>query len=186
MAAKKASLAKEAAAKATKKKKASSTEASAPPGIWTRKMVEQALLAFNDLKAVPAHDEDGVNALVDSYYGFVDVVARGDVEVEALSLASELIRLGHDWLEKNPRYIRINSDVWDKQLVENTILWFGSVRDDKSKVKDTVARFAAFERVWRSGHVAEGEARWLAQALVEHGRDWINSNADAQKAYDAL
>lgn len=183
MAAKKASKAKEAAKKASKKE---ASAEGAPEGIWTRKMVEQAILVFNDLKAIPAHDEEAVNDLVDRYYRFVDVVARGEVEVEALALASELIRLGHAWLEQHPKHIRINSDVWDKPLVENVILWFGSVRDDKSKLKDTVARFAAFERVWRSGWVAEGEARWLAQALVENGREWLQKNPEAQKAYDAL
>ncbi len=162
----------------------------APEGVWTRKMVEQAIAAFNDMKAVPAHDEQGVDALVGDFYRFVDVVARGDVEVEGMSLASEMLRLGHGWLEKNPRHIRINTAPWDKELVESTVQWFGAVMNDpksvKDSLKDTVARFAAFERVWRSGQVEDGEARLIAQAFVEHGKDWVRKTPEAQKAYDAL
>ena len=205
MAAKKtASKAAKAAAKTQKSAAASSSAASssaassaseaateaaepvAPLGIWTRKMVEQAIAAFNDMKAVPAHDEDGVAGLVDDFYRFVDVVARGDVEVEGLSLAAEMIRLGHGWLEKNPRHIRINSPTWDKELVENTVRWFGSVQDDGKNVKDTVARVAAFERVWRSGHVEDGEARVIAQVFVEHVHAWVRKSPEARKAWDAL
>lgn len=180
--AKKASKAKSAAAKATGKAEAGD----APAGIWTRKMVETAILAFNDLKAVPAHDEEAVADLVDSYYRFVDVVARGDLEVEALALASEMIRLGHAWLEKNPRHIRVNSEVWPKSLVEDTIQWFGAAMQDPKAVKDTVARFAAFEAVWRSGWMEEGEARLLAQAFVQHGKEWLEKNPEAKKAYAAV
>lgn len=176
------------AAAKTQKTASSSSEGEpfAPPGIWTRKMVEQAIAAFNDMKAVPAHDDDAVAALVDDFYRFVDVVARGDVEVEGLSLAAEMIRLGHGWLEKNPRHIRINSPAWDKELVENTVRWFGSVQDDGKNLKDTVARVAAFERVWRSGHVEDGEARLIAQAFVEHVHAWVRKSPEAQKAWDAL
>ncbi|MDP2345926.1 MAG: hypothetical protein Q8O67_33610 [Deltaproteobacteria bacterium] len=182
MATKKASKAKAAAAKATGK----SADVEAPEGIWTRAMVEQAIAAFNDLEAVPAYDDDAVAGLVDGFYAFVDVVARGDVELEALALASEMIRLGHAWLEKNPRHIRVNSEVWGKELVENTVQWFGAASKDLKTVKDTVARFAAFESVWRSGWVEAGEARAIAQAFVEHGKDWLAKTPEAKKAYEAL
>ena len=181
MATKKASKAKAAAQAAQ-----GAADVTAPDGIWTRAMVERAIAAFNDLEAVPAWDDDAVEDLVDAYYRFVDVVARGAVELEALALASEMIRLGHDWLAKNPRHIRINSDPWSKELVENTVQWFGVASKDSKNVKDTVARFAAFERVWRSGWVEAGEARAIAQAFVEHGRDWLQKTPDAKKAYEAL
>jgi hypothetical protein len=183
MATQTAAKAKAAAAKATGK---AADDVVAPDGIWTRAMVEQAIAAFNDLKAVPAHDDDAVAGLVDGFYAFVDVVARGDVELEALALASEMIRLGHAWLEKNPRHIRVNSEVWSKDLVENTVQWFGAASQDPKTVKDTVARFAAFEAVWRSGWVEAGEARAIAQAFVEHGKDWVAKTPEAKKAYEAL
>lgn len=179
--AKKASKAKAAAAKATKK----SAEPQAPEGIWTRAMVEKAIVAFNDEKLTPSHDDDAVARMVDDFHAFVDVVARGDLEVEALALASEFIRVGHKWLDQHPRHVRINGEVWGKALVENTIQWFGAAMNDAKATKETAARFAAFEAVWRSGLVEEGEARWLAQAFVEFGQEWLSKNPEAKKAYDA-
>ena len=183
MATKKASKAASAAARASGK---SDSEPRAPEGVWTRAMVEQAIAAFNDLEAVPAWDDDAVAGLVDGYYRFVDVVARGEVELEALALASEMIRLGHDWLEKNPRHIRINSERWGKELVELTVQWFGAASQDPKAVKDTVSRFAAFERVWRSGWVEPGDATAIAQAFVEHCKLWLQKTPEAKKAYDLL
>ncbi len=182
MATKKASKAKAAAAQASGKKAAPA----APDGIWTRAMVTKAIEAFNDLDATPSYDDDAVARLVDDYYRFVDIVARGEVEIDALALAAEMIRLGHAWLEKNPRHIRINSEVWSRDLVESTVRWFGAASQDSKKVKDTATRFAAFERVWRSGWVEAGEARATAQAFVEHGKSWLEKTPEAKKAYEAL
>jgi hypothetical protein len=180
MAVKKPSKAKAAAAAATSK-----TE-EPPSGLMSKKMVETLIAAFNDPKLTPNHDEDAMHRLVDDFYRFVDVVARGAVDADALPLASEMLRMGHDWLKQNPKYIRINSGVWTKPLVEDTIRWFASIKGDAKNLKENVARFAAFERVWRSGLVEEGETALIAQAFVEHVKDWMRTEPAAQKAYDAL
>ena len=36
------------------------------------------------------------------------------------------------------------------------------------------------------GWVEAGDANLIAQAFVEHGREWLQKNPDAKKAYDAL
>ena len=183
MATKKASRAVAAAAKTSAPKDLKPADHT---GLWTRAMVERAIAAFHDPEAAPAWDDDAVAARVDDYYRFVAIVARGAVEIEALALAGEMIRLGHRWLEQNPRFIRIHAEPWSQALVENTVQWFGTALNDKKDIEDTVARFAAFERVWRSGFVEAGNARAIAQAFVEVGRAWIEKTPEAKKTWERL
>lgn len=77
----------------------------ATPKPFTKEMVEQTILFFNDTSRVPDGDPAGMETLISAFVRFERVVQAGQVEPgEAMQLARAFVGFAREWFQKNPAY----------------------------------------------------------------------------------
>ena len=163
-----------------------------PPPQWTRAMVERAVLAFNDIERIPPYDDDGIRGLVRDFLRFVDRMETGGIDEEAMPLARAFAERGYAWLAERPQYAPFTTQQWTLEMIETLILWFNDHSGssgapvDKKRVYEVTERFHTFERVYKTGAVAPGEAESLAIAFLDYGHRWLERQPDALAHYQSL
>jgi len=164
-----------ATATATTTATTASTTTSAPflagQARWSKEMVARAATVFAELPHLPSWDAERIAERVAAWYRFVDVVAGGHVDVDALPLAGEVVRFGAAFLTAHPEHVLVGGEAWQATDVEGVARWFGAVGPRRSAGADVVARVDAFERVVRSRLVVD-EAMPLAQVLLDAMSGW--------------
>ena len=155
-------------------------------------MVERAVLALNDIERIPSYDEDGIRRLVRDFLRFVDRMETGGIDEEAMPLARAFAERGYAWLAERPQFAPFATQQWTLEMIETLILWFNDhsgangVAVDKQRVLEVAERFHTFERVYKTGAVAPGEAESLAIAFLDYGHRWLERHPDALAHYQTL
>jgi hypothetical protein len=160
-----------------------------PPALWTRSMVERAILAFHEIERIPPYDEDGARELVRDFLRFVSRVEQGGVAEDAMALAQAFIDQGYAWLAEHPRYAPVLTRPWTLHMVEQLILWFNDATSgahDKKRVLDVAERLRTFEIIVQNGAVEPGEAERLAEAFLDYGHRWLEGRPEALSHFQSL
>lgn len=169
----------------------------APPGQWTKPMVERAIRAFNDIDGVPEYDDAAMRALVRDFLRFVNHMETGGIADDAMPLARAFAERGYAWLAERPQYTPFTTQVWNLEMIETLILWFNDNSGvtagadsakavDNKRLHEVAERFHTFERVYKTGAIEPGDAESLAIAFLDYGHRWLERQPDALAHYQTL
>ena len=164
-------------------------DADGPRPVWTRKMVERAILAFQEIERLPEYDDDAIRALVRDFLRFVSRLEQGGVAEDAMPLAYAFVERGYAWLAERPQYAPFRTKVWTLEMIESLILWFNDAATgaaDKKLLCEIAERLHTFERVVKTGAVERGDAESLAEAFLDYGHRWLQRQPDALAHYNSL
>jgi len=157
--------------------------------VWTKPMVERAILAFNDIDRIPPYDEEGIRRLVRDFLRFVKRVELGGVEQDAMPIAQSFIDIGYAWLDAHPQYAPFTTPQWTQAMVEQTVVWFAEMSSgpiDRKKALLLADKLKTFERVVHNESVEPGDAATLAHAFLDHALRWMEGHPDVLDRFQAL